>query len=117
MRRFALILAVAIAPICSAVGDSLLPIEPGTTWRYAVADQAGGVVANEPRTEIVRIAGTQEFEGKPLLKFETLRDDTLVKTELYEVGDRGVVCHARGVRGESLVKVDPPQTIVPADPK
>lgn len=115
MRRFTLVTALALAPLCSAPGESLLPTEPGTTWRYAVADQAGGVVANEPRTEIVRIAGTQEFEGKQLLKFETLRDGAVFKTELYEVSERGVICYARGVRGESLVKVDPPQTLVPGD--
>lgn len=117
MRPLTFIVPLVVAPVCCALADPLLPMEPGTTWRYAVADQAGGVVANEPRTEVVRIAGTQEFEGKPLLKFETLRDDTLVKTELYEVSDRGVLCYARGVRGESLVRVDPPQVLIPPDPK
>jgi hypothetical protein len=117
MRRFAFTITFVVAAIRCAFADSLLPTEPGTTWRYGVIDQAGGVVANEPRTEILRIAGTQEFEGKRLLKFETLRDETLVKTELYEVSERGVICCARGIRGESLVKVDPPQTVVPGDLK
>lgn len=117
MWRFTLVIAAVLARSGGALADPLLPVEPGTTWRYAVVDQAGGVTANEPRTEIVRIAGTQDFDGKRLLKFETLREDTLVKTELYEVSERGVICYARGVRGESLVKVDPPQTVVPGDLK
>lgn len=116
MRRLVFATAFIVAATRCAVAGALLPTEPGMTWRYAIVDQAGGV-ANEPRTEIVRIAGSQEFEGQQLLKIETLRDDTLVKTELYEVSDRGVICHARGVRGESLVKVDPPQTLVPGDLK
>ncbi len=77
MRRLALLIALVLASLCEATAESLLPTQPGTTWRYAVVDQAGGVVTNEPRTEIVRVAGTQEFEGKQLLKFETLRGDTV----------------------------------------
>lgn len=116
MSRFFFLIAV-LSAVHGACGDTLLPTEPGTTWTYVVADQAGGVVTNEPRTQIVRIAGVEEFEGKRLLKFETLRDSAVVKTELCDVSDSGVVCYARGARTEMLNKLDPPQTLVPGNLK
>lgn len=90
--------------------EAPMPIEPGTTWTYVTADQAEGVVANEPRTTIVRVAGTVEYEKKRLLKFETLNGETLLKTELCDVGEHGVICYARANRTERMMKLDPPET-------
>jgi hypothetical protein len=61
--------------------------------------------------------GREKFQGKEFLKFETKTDGVVTKTELMTLDDHGLVCHARGGRDGRMAKLDPPQTIVPANLK
>lgn len=103
---------ISLLGVTPLYADLPLPIAEGTTWRYAHAeepsDNAAGGAANEDI--VVRIAGTEEWQGKRLLKLETLSGPSVTKTELVEISDRGIFCHGRKVRGEEMAKVDPPET-------
>ncbi|MDQ6808972.1 MAG: hypothetical protein M3Z64_06040 [Verrucomicrobiota bacterium] len=101
---------IAVLLLGAIVGraEPLVPSADGTTWRYAVNDEPGG-----PSEVTVRIAGTEQFEGKTLLKFETLNDDAVKTRELIAVDERGVTCFARSGRDGILAKLEPPQLILP----
>ena len=104
--------------VVAARADQLLPTADGTTWQYESREEFGGPAAAPPIDSIVTLRiGRQTFDGKEFLKFETLADDSLTKTELMTMDDKGLVCHARGGKEGRLVKLDPPQTIVPGNLK
>lgn len=118
MRRawiFGCVAAVGWNACSVAAAEPLLPTADGTTWPYALSESADGVVSNEPRTLTVQITGTEEFERKQLLKLQTRNgSETVVKTELIEVNDRGIICHARAMRGEPMTKLEPAETLLAA---
>jgi hypothetical protein len=108
-----LVAAVALAGTAAAA-EPLLPTKEGTTWRYVVAEQAPGTAPDGGGEMTIQIAGTHGWEGKRLLTFETLKGDTVVKTELLEVNEERVVCHARSTPNEPLAKLDPPEIFIAA---
>ena len=112
MRKVGLAAILAFAAI-TARAEPLLPTADGTTWQYESKEEFGGPTAAPATNFVVTLRiGRQTFNGKEFLKFETLTDDTLTKTELMTVDGQGVICHARGGRDGRIVKLDPPQTIV-----
>jgi hypothetical protein len=113
MRKIGLIVTLVFAG-AMARADQLLPNAEGTTWRYDSTEEVGGPAAGPAVSSTVTVrVGRQNFDGKEFLKFETLIDDTLTKTELMTADDRGVICHARGGKDGRIAKLDPPQTILP----
>ena len=114
MRKLVLAPLLLFAAVI-ARADQLLPTTNGMTWHYASAEEFGGPAAAPPTNATVTVRiGRQIFEGKEHLKFETVSDDSLTRTELMTVGDKGVICHARGGKDGKIAKLDPPQLIVPA---
>jgi hypothetical protein len=114
MRKIGLI-AILVFAVAIARADQLLPIADGTTWQYESREEFGGPAAPPPVDAAVTVrVGRQTFGGKEFLKFETLTDDSVTKTELMTLDDHGLVCHARGGKDGRIAKLDPPQTIVPA---
>jgi hypothetical protein len=110
--------ATLVFAVVTARADQLLPIENGTTWQYQWKEELGGPAAAPAVSSIVTVrVGRQTFDGKEFLKFETLNDGSLTKTELMTVDGQGLICHARGGKDGRIVKLDPPQTIVRADLK
>ena len=113
MRKFfrsGIVLLAAVA----ARAESILPTASGTTWRYEMTEEFGGPTAPAPTTTAVSVkVGRQTFEGTDFLKFETMTDDVVTRTELMTVDDRGVVCHFRAGKDGRLARLDPPQTIQP----
>ena len=107
LKAFCITLGLLLSGLV-AHAEPPIPIVDGTTWHYAINDEPGG-----PGARTVRIAGTEKFEGKTLLKFETLSGDQVTKTELMSVDDRGVMCFARTGRDGVLAKLEPPELIVP----
>src|SRR5688572_9042813 len=104
-----LVFAVAIAR-----AEQLLPTEDGTTWTYDGTEEVGGPAGGPAVRSVLTIrVGRQTFDGKEFLKFETLSDDSLTKTELMTLDDKGLVCHARGGKDGRIAKLDPPQVLVP----
>ena len=113
-RIFSLIAAFLLAAI-ALHAESLLPTAPGTSWQYDSKEEFGGPVADRPVESIVTVrAGTQLFEGKEFVKFETFSGDTLTGTELVSVSDGAVLREARSGKDGKLAKLDPPPIILPA---
>jgi hypothetical protein len=117
MRKLGLSVALLFAATV-ARGEPLLPVADGTTWRYESTEEFGGPAAAPKATSAVEInVGRQSFQGKEFLKFETKTDGVVTKTELMTLDDHGLICHARGGRDGRMARLDPPQTIVPANLK
>ena len=112
MRKLGLA-ATFLFAVAMARADQLLPTADGTTWQYDSKEEFGGPTAAPAATSIVTLrVGRQTFDGKEFIKFETLSEDSLIRTELVTVDDQGIICHARGGKDGRMVKLDPPQTIV-----
>ncbi len=63
---------------------------------------------------LYRIEGTENVDGKDLLKFEMHRAGTITNTDLLSVDDHGIICWARINLDGQLVKFNPPQTMIAA---
>jgi hypothetical protein len=117
MRRLFLVAAPLFA-IAIARADQLLPTTDGTTWTYESTEDFGGPSAAPQAKSLVTISvSPQKFEGKEYLKFETKTGGVMTRTELMTLDDRGLVCHVRVGKDGRMAKLDPPQTIVPAQLK
>ena len=113
MKKLGLTATLFLAAL-AARADQLLPTADGTTWQYDFTEELGGPSAGPGVNAAVTLRiGRQTFEGKEFLKFETLTDSSVTKTELMTVDDQGTVCRARGGKDGRIAKLDPPQTILP----
>jgi hypothetical protein len=63
---------------------------------------------------LYRINGTENVQGKDLLKFEMHRDGVITNTDLITVDENGITCWARVNLDGQLVKLDPPQKMIAA---
>jgi hypothetical protein len=63
---------------------------------------------------LYRLEGTENVDGKDLLKFEMHRAGTITNTDLLTVDEHGISCLARVNLDGELVKFNPPQTIIAA---
>jgi len=63
---------------------------------------------------LYRINGTENVEGKDLLKFEMHRNGVITNTDLITVDEHGITCWARVNLDGQLVKLDPPQKMITA---
>src|SRR6266480_1729097 len=74
-----LILALLFVP-ASALAAPLVPTAPGTTWRYRMTEEVGkGLTISNLKPDadgkvrlpvLYRLDGTEDVDGKELLKFE-----------------------------------------------
>lgn len=114
MRKIGLIAFLGLAAAV-AHAEPLLPTAEGTTWRYESNEETGGPAAAPPSAGLVVVTvGRQNFGGSDFLKFETVSDEAVTKTELMTLDDHGLVCHVRGGKDGRMARLDPPQTLVPA---
>jgi hypothetical protein len=119
-----LCLAVCCFGVSSVLAAPVIPIAPGTTWRYNMTEEIGkGLnvpnVKTDPDGKIrlpvsYRLDGTEDVDGKDLLKFEMHRAGTITNTDLLTVDEHGITCWARVNLDGELVKFSPPQTMVAA---
>ena len=63
---------------------------------------------------LYRLEGTEDVDGKDLLKFEMHRAGTITNTDLLTVDEHGITCWARVNLDGELVKFSPPQTMIAA---
>ena len=63
---------------------------------------------------LYRINGTENVDGRDLLKFEMHRAGVITNTDLITVDEHGIICRARINLDGELVKFDPPQTMIAA---
>ena len=89
----------------STFAAPIIPTTNGTTWEYIMTQEAGeGFSFSNLRPDedgkvrlpvIYRIDGTQNIDGKDLLKFEMHRTGLVTNTDLVTVDGHGIVCSAR----------------------
>lgn len=110
--------AILLLAAVIARADALLPTQDGTTWQYESVEEQGGPAAGPATTTPVTIQiGRETFAGKDFIKLVTITDDVVTRTELMTLDEHGWVCHFRGGKDGRMAKLDPPQTIVPAQLK
>lgn len=63
---------------------------------------------------LYRLDGTEDVDGKTLLKFEMHRSGTITNTDLLTVDEHGITCWARVNLDGELVKFSPPQPMIAA---
>ena len=61
---------------------------------------------------LYRIDGTENLDGKELLKFEMHRGGVVTNTDLLTVDEHGIICSARINLDGELIKFNPPQPVV-----
>src|SRR5438094_5374550 len=119
-----LCVAVCSFGLSSAFAAPVIPIAPGTSWRYNMTEEIGKGL-NLPNVKAdtdgkirlgvtYRLEGTEDFDGKGLLKFEMHRAGTITNTDLLTVDEHGITCWARVNLDGELVKFTPPQTMIAA---
>jgi hypothetical protein len=111
MRKSFLAAGLLLAAIATHA-EPLLPTTEGTTWEYDSTETLTG--AAPVRSSVTIRVGKQLFEGKELVKLETLSGNVVTKTELVNVTERGIVCLARSGKDGKIAKLNPPETFVPA---
>src|SRR6266403_3983464 len=119
-----LCVAVWCFGLSSVFAAPVIPIAPGTSWRYNMTEEIGKGL-NLPNVKadtdgkirlpvLYRLEGTEDVDGKDLLKFEMHRAGTITNTDLLTVDEHGITCWARGNLDGELVKFTPPQTMIAA---
>ncbi len=114
--------AVYFFSVASVLAAPLIPNTPGTAWRYNMTQEVDhGLDVSDVRPDpdgkirapvVYRIEGTENVDGKELLKFEMHRAGVITNTDLLTVDDYGVLCWARINLDGELVKFDPPQPMI-----
>src|SRR6266481_1718839 len=119
-----LCVAVCSFGLSSAFAAPVIPTAPGTSWRYNMTEEIGKGL-NVPNVKAdadgkirlgvtYRLEGTEDVDGKNLLKFEMHRAGTITNTDLLTVDEHGITCWARVNLDGELVKFAPQQTMIAA---
>jgi hypothetical protein len=119
-----LCVAVCSFGLSSVFAAPVIPTAPGTSWRYNMTEEIGKGL-NVPNVKAdadgkirlgvtYRLEGTEDVDGKGLLKFEMHRAGTITNTDLLTVDEHGITCWARVNLDGELVKFTPPQTMIAA---
>ncbi len=117
-------MATCFFGVSVALAVPIMPTAPGTSWRYNMTEEIGkGLDLSNAKTDangkirlpvLYRIDGTENVDGKALLKFEMHRGGAITNTDLLSVDDQGITCWARINLDGQLVKFNPPQTMIAA---
>jgi hypothetical protein len=116
------ILILTAVPLASACGGELIPTADGTSWRYNMTEEIGkGLDIPNARTDpdgkvrlhvLYRIDGTENIDGKDLLKFEMHRAGAITNIDILTVDEHGIICWARINLDGELVRFNPPQATI-----
>jgi hypothetical protein len=119
--RITFILTVSLTATAS-IAAPIIPTTPGTTWRYNMTQEMDhGLSVPDLRPDpdgkirapvVYRIEGTENMDGKELLRFEMHRAGVITNTDLLSVDQRGVFCWARINLDGEFVKFSPPQPMI-----
>ena len=119
-----LCVAVCCFGLSSIFAAPVIPTAPGTTWRYNMTEEIGkGLNVSNLKTDadgmirlpvLYRLEGTEDVDGKDLLKFEMHRAGTITNTDLLTIDEHGITCWARVNLDGEFVKFSPPQTMIAA---
>ena len=103
-------------------GEELIPTAKGMAWRYNMTEEVGkGLTVPNLKPDadgkirlpvLYRVEGTENVDGKELLKFEMHRAGVITNSDLLTIDEHGIICWARiNVDGE-FVKFNPPQPMI-----
>src|SRR5438477_10016875 len=119
-----LCVAVCSFGLSSVFAAPVIPTVPGTTWRYNMTEEIGkGLNVPDVKADadgkirlpvLYRLEGTEDIDGKNLLKFEMHRAGAITNTDLLTVDEHGISCWARINLDGQLVKLNPPQPVIAA---
>src|SRR5437660_560357 len=114
--------AVYFLGTATLLAAPLIPTAPETSWRYNMTEEIGaGLDILNAKTDadgkirarvLYRIEGTENVDGKDLLKFEMHRAGAITDTDLLTVDEHGITCWARINLDGELIKFNPPQTMI-----
>src|SRR5262245_18679343 len=117
-----LCVAVCCFGLSSVFAAPVIPTAPGTSWRYNMIEEIGkGLNVSNVKADadgkirlpvLYRLEGTEDVDGKDLLKFEMHRAGTITNTDLLTVDEHAITCWARVNLDGEFVKFSPPQTMV-----
>src|SRR6266508_2346186 len=119
--RLATLILTAL-PLAVVYGGELIPTADGTSWRYNMTEEIGkGLDIRNAKTDadgkirlpvLYRIDGTENVDGKDLLKFEMHRGGAITNTDLLAINEQGIICSARINLDGKFIKFNPPQTMI-----
>jgi hypothetical protein len=114
--------AIYFLGTATLLATPIIPTAPGTSWRYNMTEEIGaGLDIPNAKTDadgkirapvLYRIEGTENVDGKDLLKFEMHRAGAITDTDLLTVDEHGITCWARINLDGELIKFNPPQTMI-----
>ena len=117
-------LLLTVVPLAAMYGSQLIPTADGTAWRYNMTEEIGnGLNIRNAKSDadgkirvpvLYRIEGTENIDGRDLLKFEMHRASVITNTDLLAVDEHGITCWARINLDGQLTKLNPPQTMITA---
>jgi len=121
MRRI-FVVVFSVVPLVCAIADPIIPTAPGMAWRYNMTEEVGkGLTVPNLKPDaggkirlpvLYRVEGTENVDGKELLKFDMHRAGLITNSDLLSVDEHGITCWARiNVDGE-FIKFNPPQTMI-----
>jgi hypothetical protein len=123
MQKIAVLMLAAVSLGFVSAGQ-LIPTAPGMGWRYKMTEEPGkGLRIPDSKADatgtirvsvLYRIDGTENIDGKELLRFEMHRAGVVTNTDLLSIDEHGIVCAARINLDGELIKLNPPQTIIAA---
>ena len=117
-----LCVVVCCLGLSSILAVPIIPTAPGTSWRYNMTEEIGkGLNVSNVKADpdgkirlpvVYRLEGTENIDGKDLLKFEMHRSGMITNTDLLSVDEHGITCWARVNLDGELVKFSPPQMMI-----
>ena len=106
----------------ASIAAPIIPTAPGMAWRYNMTQEVDhGLTVPDARPDpdgkirapvVYRLEGTENIDGKELLKFEMHRAGVITNTDLLTVDEHGVLCWARINLDGEFVKFNPPQPMI-----
>ena len=115
-------MVVCCLGLSSILAVPIIPTAPGTSWRYNMTEEIGkGLNVSNVKADpdgkirlpvVYHLEGTENIDGKDLLKFEMHRSGMITNTDLLSVDEHGITCWARVNLDGELVKFSPPQMMI-----
>src|SRR5881397_423032 len=96
------LVALLLISTAKVLAAPLIPTTDGTGWRYNMIEEIGNglnIPDAKPDADgkirlpvLYRIGGTENVDGKDLLKFEMHRAGVITNTDLVTVNEHGIFC-------------------------
>jgi len=109
------VVVFSVVPLVCAIADPIIPTAPGTAWRYNMTEEVGkGLTVSDVKPDadgkirlpvLYRVEGTENVDGKELLKFEMHRAGVITRSDLLTVDEHGIICWARTTVDGEFVKL------------